>query len=105
MDVRDISRALRDYRDSGDWDDWMYRENIQVVPDVGFVRVVEKNPGDWQGDEIFIVFEIEFPDSKPHRFYKIDGTFASFGESSWDEPVYEVRPRTQFVTAFDRVED
>lgn len=108
MDVRDITRELYNYRDSRSWDAWLfYRDEIKVVRDVGFVRVADKKMGDWQGDDIFIVFEILFPDNSAdlRKFYKIDGSYSSFGQSSWDEPVYEVQPRTTMSVVYERVEE
>jgi hypothetical protein len=105
MDLDDITDALYKYRDSYDWEDWVYRRGAHMVPELGVIRVVDTNFSDPdEGDEIHIVFEHLADFDGSNRFYKIDGTYSSFGRSRWSDCVHEVKQAMQWTTVYKRVD-
>lgn len=82
----------------GGWDEFTWEaRNGMEVPGVGTVTIIERFGGEGQGDEAWVVFEVN------GRMYKKEGYYASFHGTDWDGDLYEVEQYEKTVTDYRRV--
>lgn len=69
-----------------------------VVLASGEARIVQDFGGEGQGDQRYVVFSVG------DKFYRVDGYYASWDGSNWDDPTpYEVTPKEVTVIEYEAV--
>ncbi|WP_431941644.1 hypothetical protein [Nocardia grenadensis] len=112
LSVKEIERLLDEHEaqwDSGFfwWKNESDRNDGEHVEGLGKVWVVEEYGGGEGGTEdMHIVFRVR-EDSAQYRwqvrYFRKDGFYASFGESTWDGGFFEVKPVQRTVTVYEEV--
>lgn len=82
----------------GGWSEfsWAGRDGVEI-PGLGLAKIVENFGGEGQGDDRWVVFEVN------GRLYEKDGYYASYDGTTWDGDLYEVKPVEVTVTKYHRV--
>lgn len=99
------------WKDNG-WHAWKEIEGEwEMVDGVGRVRVVEDFGGEGQGDNYYLVFEIQWYVQGGQiagaygstSFFKLPGYYTSYEGGEYDGDLYEVKPVQKTITVWENV--
>jgi len=105
VNAREVEQFLKDHVDEDEyynaWSFWDYGANeVEDVPGLGAVEVIDNVGGEGQGDHVHLVFKVTSPKGGV-RHFKIDGYYSSYEGTDWDGVLYEVEPREKTVTVYE----
>lgn len=91
--VKELEDAVYDSEEG--WGGVRYAD-IDDLPGIGTVEVLDSYGGEGQGDELWVVFNVT--NSEGSRTWRKSGWYASYSGSDWDGDLEEVVARPKVIT-------